>query len=99
LPSCVWENGDRTVTVTIQSGIAGEDQTYFQAETSLGDGIYSQGFGSEAVVAMPGVLFQVRVVVQGELYGLEVSEFGGVEQRETQPIVDVLVANLLDRLT
>ncbi len=98
LPSCVWENGDRTVTVTIQSGIAGEDQSYFQAETPLGDGIYSQGFGSEAVVATPEVLFQVRVVVQGELYGLEVSEFGGVEQRETQPIVDVLVANLLERL-
>ncbi len=96
-PDCTWKNGDDTVEVRLSLGPASEGLGWFGATEATGDGVYRLDFGNGSVVFRDGLLFQVVVAVRTDAYGLEPYEFGGVNDRDTQPLVDALVANIIER--
>jgi hypothetical protein len=96
-PGCRWITNDEAVVISISVGDPSEGPEWFRAAEATAEGVYRAEFGNGAVVAGDDRLYQVIVVVRRDAYGLESYEFGGVDDRDTQPIVDELVANIIER--
>ncbi len=96
-PLCTWRSGDEAVVVSLLAYSPEEDLGFDGVPEAAGDGIYPAAFGNGSIVIDTPQRYQVSVTVRREAYGLERSEFGGVDERDTQPLVDALVANLVER--
>jgi len=94
---CLWRSSDSSVTIGLNVGPSGEGPDWFGATEDVGGGVYLPEFGNEAVYSGNGQLYRLSVYVRTEAYGLEPYEGGGARDRDSQPMVDALVANLIER--